>query len=66
VPKLLDAISHGDAECLAVYESGDTARARALLVPQIRRDFASGRVIVLENWMLSITEGRLCALVALT
>ena len=29
---------------------------------RVRDDFADGRVVVLNGWMLSITEARLCAL----
>jgi murein L,D-transpeptidase YcbB/YkuD len=33
---------------------------------QIRDDFAQGRIVDVEGWMLSATEARLCALAALT
>ena len=38
---------------------------RATVLRRIRRDFEKGRVLVLEGWVLSETEARLCALVAL-
>jgi len=31
----------------------------------VRRDFAAGRIVQVDGWMLSRTEARLCALVAL-
>jgi hypothetical protein len=31
------------------------------VVRQIREDFAHGRVVVLDGWVLSETEARLCA-----
>lgn len=38
---------------------------RALLGRQQRQDFAAGRTVTLDGWILSRTEARLCALVAL-
>jgi hypothetical protein len=35
---------------------------RAQLTARVRGDFAAGRIVVLEGWMLSATEARLCAL----
>jgi len=40
-----------------------TARLpRTLVATRVSEDFASGRVVMLEGWMLSVTEARLCAL----
>lgn len=43
----------------------DTRRLRALLARQQRADFACGRTVCLDGWVLSRTEARLCALAAL-
>lgn len=43
----------------------DPARLRAGLDAAIRRDFRRGRVFRHDGWVLSRTEGRLCALAAL-
>lgn len=36
--------------------------ARSQLAARVRDDFAAGRVVMLDRWMLSVTEARLCAL----
>lgn len=36
------------------------------LAEQVRTDFATGRVVEISGWTLSLTEARACALVALT
>jgi hypothetical protein len=41
-------------------------RLRAALSRQIRADFAGSRVVRVDGWMLSETEGRLCGLAALS
>ena len=45
---------------------GDRPALRAGFSHQIRTDFARGRVVRVEGWVLSVTEARLCALAALT
>ena len=35
---------------------------RAQIAARVREDFAAGRVVMLDGWMLSVTEARLCAL----
>jgi hypothetical protein len=35
---------------------------RAHIAARVREDFAAGRVVLLDGWMLSVTEARLCAL----
>jgi len=35
---------------------------RAQLAARVREDFAAGRIVMLDGWMLSATEARLCAL----
>ena len=44
----------------------DPARLRAGITRQVRADFAHGRVVRVDGWVLSVTEARLCALAALT
>jgi hypothetical protein len=39
---------------------------RRLLDEQIRDDFAAGRVVVINGWVLSEIEARLCALYSLS
>jgi hypothetical protein len=36
--------------------------ARTEIAARVRDDFAAGRVVMLDGWMLSVTEARLCAL----
>lgn len=43
----------------------DTRALRQLLAMQQRRDFAEGRTALVDGWVLSCTEARLCALAAL-
>lgn len=38
---------------------------RSLLAAQQRADFAAGRTVMVDGWVLSQTEARLCALAAL-
>jgi hypothetical protein len=40
-------------------------RLRAALAEQSRADFAAGRTVRVEGWVLSQSEARLCALAAL-
>jgi hypothetical protein len=42
--------------------SASQERLRRLLQARTRQDFAEGRIVRLEGWMISITEARLCAL----
>jgi hypothetical protein len=44
----------------------DGERLRALVAERQRGDFAAGRTFVLDGWVLSRTELRLCALAALS
>lgn len=36
------------------------------MAEQVRNDFATGRIVVIDSWALSITEARACALIALS
>lgn len=42
------------------------AELRATIARRIRDDFAHGRTTVVDGWVLSLTEARVCALAALT
>jgi hypothetical protein len=44
----------------------DAPRLRAGIARQVRADFADGRVVRVDGWVLSVTEARLCGLAALT
>jgi hypothetical protein len=70
--------SEGDVTCLLNWlcspalrdgRSSATANHR-LLAEMVRRnqeeDFKEGRVVLIQRWMISETEARLCALVALS
>jgi hypothetical protein len=43
-----------------------TGQLRAALAGQIRADFAAARVVMVDGWVLSETEARLCGLAALS
>lgn len=47
-------------------EKGSDSPGEAQLQAQVRADFASGRVLTLDGWVLSRTEARQCALFDLT
>ena len=46
-------------------QSVGAERIRALAGEQVQRDFALGRTVEIDGWVLSRTEARLCALAAL-
>jgi hypothetical protein len=58
--RLVALIHPGDCSSL-----GDAELRRAVIARQ-RADFGSGRTVLLDGWLLSRTEARLCALAALT
>ena len=45
--------------------SADQEQLAELVRLAIRRDFKAGRTVTIDGWMLSVTEARLCALMAL-
>jgi len=47
-----------------VFDSDGDALRRSL-VRRTRQDFAEGQIVRVHGWMLSVTEARLCGLVAL-
>lgn len=52
---------HGDALASAL-ETGNPGRVRRLAARDMREDFAEGRIVKVDGWLLSQTEARLCAL----
>lgn len=73
---LLEAPQETDAALIATRIAGSARRARALatmdtsslrrlLAEQQRRDFAAGRTVNVNGWVLSRTEAQLCALAAI-
>ena len=62
---LVELITRADQDPLVVHHTSAT-ELRAWLRRRQARDFATGRIVNLDGWLLSATEVRLCALVALT
>lgn len=44
---------------------GDEAQLRTLLAHELKEDFRDGNIVMVDGWILSTTEARLCALAAL-
>lgn len=63
---LVDAICDGDDSFKHDLARSDVDALRRALAVKQRQDFEYGRVVRLRSWILSDTEVRLCALVALT
>lgn len=61
---LMALICHSEENCERLAHA-DTAQLRTILLDQQRADFARGRTIVIDGWVLSETEMRLCALAAM-
>lgn len=55
----------GTMEHYLRLSSAGPRRLRALLAEQQKRDFAEGRTVNVDGWILSVTEARLCAIAAL-
>jgi hypothetical protein len=53
-----------DAETLAASlpAAASVADLRLAIAARVRDDFANARVAMVDGWMLSVTEARLCAL----
>ena len=62
---LVNAICDRDRGLRQVLHHGDNGRLRAAINNRLRRDFAHGRTVMLDGWLLSRTEARLCALTAI-
>lgn len=67
VDVLVDLVcSPGGGEQRELMYSGDAKALRAILSSRQRDDFANDRTIMVQGWILSTTEVRLCALAALS
>jgi hypothetical protein len=65
-PEFLIAAIHGaDADLRHLVVDGDELDLATALRYRIRRDFADGRTVRVDGWVLSRTEARLCALAEL-
>ncbi len=65
VPVLLGLIAAEGTGGQAALSKVADAELRALLDHEMRRDFSDEKVVQLQGWILSVTEARLCALMAL-
>lgn len=61
----LAALLHDSLDTEAALPAGDLAGLRRLVDECIRGDFAAGRVVDVDGWLLSVTEARICALASL-
>ena len=62
---LVDLLCSGWPERHAEFARAGLEKRRRLLAMQQRQDFEHGRVVMLQGWIMSETEGRLCALALL-
>ena len=62
--RLMALICHSEENYMRLVDT-DTEQLRAMLLDQQRTDFAFGRTIMIDGWVLSETEVRLCALAAM-
>lgn len=65
VSRLLELINRADGGPPFAPLATDTAR-RAWIRERQTQDFAAGRIVNLDGWLLSATEVRICALAALS
>jgi hypothetical protein len=65
VESLVAAIDRGRSEDSLTPTRASGERLAQSLAQQIRDDFATGHTLVVEEWVLSATEVRLCALVSI-
>lgn len=63
--KLVQLITGADEDPFVVDRTSDTELC-AWVRRRQARDFATGRIVNLDGWLLSATEVRICALAALT
>jgi hypothetical protein len=62
--RLMALICHSD-ENRARLAHANTEQLREILLDQQRMDFVRGRTVMIDGWVLSETEVRLCALAAI-
>jgi DNA-binding IclR family transcriptional regulator len=65
VPAEADAARIAALLALGPASGASPAALRRRMAARLRADFAAGRTIVLDGWLLAESEARLCALVAL-
>jgi hypothetical protein len=65
IDRLVELICGGEGAHRWGLETTDAATLRPWLCTKRQQDFAAGRVVVLHGWMLSVSEARLCGLIAL-
>ena len=63
---LVNSICETDRDLRRILLQGDDRRLRVAVQNCSRRDFANGQTVILDGWMLSRTEVRLCALALVT
>ncbi len=62
---LIGLLCQGRTARSSVHTRKNSEVIRKLVLSQQREDFTRGRIVQLHGWVLSQTEARLCALVAL-
>jgi len=62
---LIQLLYEGRTVRFLMHDRRNPGAIRRLILSQQRDDFARGRIVQLQGWILSQTEARLCALVAL-
>jgi hypothetical protein len=60
-----DPLPHRLAEALSRASTEDAAAARRALLARVRNDFERGDTVLLDGWVLSCSECRACAALAL-
>lgn len=60
------AVAPGEASIEALRVRLESFADAEAIAEQVRADFASGHVVIIDGWTMSLTEARACALVALT
>lgn len=49
-----------------VYEENEKGAVRDMLNKETKTDFETGKMVLVDGWLLSVTEARQCALFSLT
>jgi len=65
ISALLGGLAAGADGLARTIAAGDPDRCRALVGARLRDDFACRRTVVLDGWIVSRTEARLCAVATL-
>jgi hypothetical protein len=64
--KIGDLICPNDSARFRQLAHANSHEARAIILEWQREDFEHGRIVNVAGWLLSETEARVCALIALT